>query len=101
MKKLFSIVLLLAAGFGTTVCAAPQNPLLNWNPWRGYRGTVVHPSLGIKSDDIVRARANIAAHDWAKKYRDELVMELEPEPRRALMPVFFLKAKVTQSTFTS
>ncbi len=82
MKKHLSVVFLLVAGLGTAVSAAPQNPLLNWNPWRGYRNTVVHPALGIKTDDITRARANIAAHDWAKKYRDELVTGLDTDMAR-------------------
>jgi hypothetical protein len=82
MKKYFLVVLLLVVGFGTSTSAAPTNPLLNWNTWRGYRSFVVHPALEIKADDIARARANIAAHDWAKKYRDDLVSSLDPDIAR-------------------
>jgi hypothetical protein len=82
MKKYVLGVLLLAVGSATSASAAPTNPLLNWNTWRGYRGTVVHPALEIKADDIVRARANIAANDWAKKYRDDLVASLDPDIAR-------------------
>lgn len=82
MRKCLFAGLLLAICFGTPVSAAPQNPLLNWNTWRGYRGTVVHPALGIKADDIARARANIAAYDWAKKYRDDLVSSVDTDVAR-------------------
>lgn len=87
MKKHLLALLLLATGAGQSAQAAPTNPFLNWAPWRVYRGTVAHPALGIKAEDITRARANIAAHDWAKKYRDDLVTSLDTDIAR-LTPEF-------------
>jgi hypothetical protein len=82
VKKVLFAVLILFLSVGQSANAAPTNPLLNWNTWRGYRKTVVHPALGIKADDITRARANIAAHDWAKKYRDDLVASVDADVAR-------------------
>ena len=44
----------------------------DWSPWEQFRDQVVHPAGTIKSEDIERARENIARHGWARDYAQKL-----------------------------
>lgn len=44
----------------------------DWALWETYRGDVQHPCTLIKPEDLVRAKANMAAHEWARAYADRI-----------------------------
>jgi hypothetical protein len=70
---LFSVTTLASAG--------------SWADWEKYRDQVRHPSLTIKSDDLRRAKENVARHPWAKAYADKLDASAKRQVKR-LTPAF-------------
>jgi hypothetical protein len=62
----------MAGGVQAAVAAQQRlpadEPLLDWTPWRQYRGTVAHPASVIKRADLERAAENQRRHEWARRY---------------------------------
>ncbi|MBT4817363.1 MAG: hypothetical protein HON70_16790, partial [Lentisphaerae bacterium] len=52
------------AAFGGMAYDDPRD----WTMWETYRSSVKHPCTLIKSEDLVRAKANMATHEWAQSY---------------------------------
>jgi len=64
--------------FSAFAMSMHSTPALEWNDstslaaWQRFRTQVRHPCTVVKPEDLARARANLAKHDWARAYLRDL-----------------------------